>query len=129
VVGLGSSWGAGDSGAVAFAIAISVSPEASMVNAQAGVWCERTCAVGLWLQARVVAVQSLGRAGVAERRDAARCSGGVATGSVAQCLLGIEIVCEDASGAFSRARVAASHTGVVRQSSSAAVEEVQGSER
>jgi hypothetical protein len=123
---LGSSWGAGDNGAVAFAVAISVSPEASMVNAQAGVWCERTCAVGLWLQARVVAVQSLGRAGVA---DAVRCSGGVAIGSVARCLLRIEIVCEDASGAFSRARVAASHTGVVRQSSGAAVEEVQGSER
>ena len=69
----------------------------------------------------------LGRAGVAARRE--RCGGGgggggggvVVTGSVARCLLGTEIVCEGASGAFSRARVAASHTGA-RQSGVAAVE-------
>jgi hypothetical protein len=58
----------------------------------------------------------------ASPRDETRCGGaGVATGRAARCLLGIGIVCADASGAFSRARVAASHTGV-RQSGGAAVE-------
>lgn len=70
--------------------------------------------------------QSLGRAGVAERRDAVRCGGGGSVVATASRLLGMLIVCEDASGAFSRARVAASHTGV--RQSRAAVERfaVQG---
>ena len=60
--------------------------------------------------------------GRASPRDETRCGGaGVATESVARCLLEIVVVCADASGAFSRARVAASHT-VVRQSGGAAVE-------
>lgn len=62
--------------------------------------------------------QSLGRAGVAERRDAVRCGGGGGVVATASRLLGMLVVCEDASGAFSRARVAASHTGV-RQSRAA----------
>ena len=56
--------------------------------------------------------------GRASPRDETRCGGGgvvVATGSVARRLLGILIVGEDASGAFSRARVAASHTQAERE--------------
>ena len=68
VVGLGSSWCSGDSGAVALAVAISVSPTALMVNAQAGVWCAHTRAVVVCSQARVVA----GPGVVGRRRETRR---------------------------------------------------------